>query len=291
MKQGRASKTALGAAFFRAMESTFPEGQRVCCDPLARCFLSHGVGITARYHFTARRWKSLLEKKGLGPQYGEVVTRTRYIDDYLEEMMSSGTGQVVILGAGFDTRAYRCASLEGVPVYELDHPDTQKVKRERMAKARRGALADLTCVPIDFDTQDIGERLAAHGYDPARKTLFIWEGVTMYLPAGKIDATLRSVTALSPPGSSIVLNYVYRSTIEAGPPTREAAEFRERLERMGEPVVFGIDEGELEGFMSARGFANVEHAPCATVGRAWFDAAGREQAIARNIGIAHAEVA
>jgi methyltransferase (TIGR00027 family) len=291
MEQGRASRTAQGAAFFRAIESTFPEGKRVCCDPYARVFLSHGVDLAGKYQWAAKRWKSYLEKKGLGPQYGEVVTRTRYIDDHLADRMGAGVSQVVLLGAGYDTRAHRCAALAGSMVFELDHPDTQRVKRQRIARADVSPRSDLTYVPIDFDTEDISERLRACGYDRGRKTLFIWEGVTMYLTGDRVDTTLAFVADGSPRGSSIVFNYVYRSSVEGVPQNEAIRQFRERLERMGEPITYGINEDELEGFMSGRGFTAIEHAPCAQIGKTYFDAAGREQLIARTIGIATAEVA
>jgi methyltransferase (TIGR00027 family) len=113
----------------------------------------------------------------------------------------------VILGAGFDGRAWRMPELRSATVYEVDHPDTQREKR-----ARTGSLAqqarEVKFVAVDFTRDDLGERLAAAGHDPSQRTTWIWEGVVMYLTPPEVEATLRVVAARSAPGSRLVIVYI-----------------------------------------------------------------------------------
>ena len=143
-----------------------------------------------------------------------MTIRTRFIDDALRRAIADGTTQVAILGAGFDTHAYRCQELlTSTRVFEIDRPATQALKRQRVNDALGGPPANLTYVPIDFQHEDLATVLRTHGYDSSQRTFFIWEGVTMYLEEAAIRDTLRFVGS-HPPGSGIVFDYVYRPLID-----------------------------------------------------------------------------
>jgi methyltransferase (TIGR00027 family) len=137
MKQNQSSVTAQGIAVVRALESEKPEGVRICFDPLARRFI-----IGALYHFMrVFVTTGYAEWRGSGI-LGFLVARTRYIDDYLQACLDDGIGQLVILGAGLDSRPYRFEQLkERVCVFEADHPATQKVKLEKL-KAVLGKIPE-----------------------------------------------------------------------------------------------------------------------------------------------------
>jgi methyltransferase (TIGR00027 family) len=151
----------------------------------------------------------------------EVVTnvwmmtiRTRFIDEALERAIGGGATQVVILGAGLDTHAYRCQELLAhARVFEVDRPATQALKKQRVNDVLGGPPANLRYVPIDFQHEDLADVLSRHGYDPAQPTFFILEGVTMYLPEEAVRGTFRFVAA-HPPGSGIVFDFVYRAMID-----------------------------------------------------------------------------
>src|SRR5262249_33733695 len=114
---------------------------------------------------------------------GTVVVRTRYIDDALTAALRSGAEQVVILGAGVDSRACRVPGIVGTRVFEVDHPMTQAAKKRVIAR-RLGALpGHVTFVPIDFSTHTLDRVLPAAGFRPDARTFFICEGVTHYLSA------------------------------------------------------------------------------------------------------------
>ena len=118
-----------------------------------------------------------------------MIVRTRFIDEALERAIAGGATQVVILGAGFDSHAYRCQELLAhVRVFEVDRPATQVLKKQRVNEVLGGPPANLTYVAIDFQHEDLADVLARHGYDPAQRTFFILEGVTMYLPEEGVRA-------------------------------------------------------------------------------------------------------
>jgi methyltransferase (TIGR00027 family) len=186
-----------------------------------------------------------------------MTIRTRFIDDALARAVAGGATQVVILGAGFDSHAYRCQELlAGVKVFEVDRPATQALKKERINDVLGGPPANLTYVPIDFQHEDLLEVLKRHGYDPSRRTFFILEGVLMYLPEEAARGTLRFVAA-HPPGSGIVFDFVYRAMIDmiakidmAAVP--EAAKpFVQRFLSLtrNEPWVFGLPVGGEREFL------------------------------------------
>jgi methyltransferase (TIGR00027 family) len=186
-----------------------------------------------------------------------IPVRTRCIDDYLTTCIEQGIRQVVILGAGYDTRAYRFAALKGgVKVFEVDHPATQNVKREKIKKIL-GYLPDyVVYVPIDFEKEKVDERLFESGYDRSLKTLFIWEGVTMYVTGEAVDETLAFVVHNSGEGSSIIFDYVLGSALDGR--LREAEGWKRYLEKRGDPPIFGIEDGTIEEFLGSRGFHQVK---------------------------------
>ena len=150
-----------------------------------------------------------------------VLARTRAIDEALTAAVESGAQQVVILGAGHDSRAYRMKELlRRTTVFELDLPAPQEYKRQRVREVTGGALLNLRYVPIDFARQDLAMVLRKAGYRKDCRTFFIWEGVTMYLPQDAVLATLRFVATASGPGSAIVFDYEHEKAIAAIMTTR-----------------------------------------------------------------------
>ena len=188
-----------------------------------------------------------------------MTIRTRFIDDALERAIAGGASQVVILGAGFDSHAYR---YQHAPVrfFEVDRPVTQELKKQRVNAVLGGPPASLTYVAVDFQHQELADVLRQHGCDPARRTFFILEGVTMYLPEGAARATLRFVAAY-PPGSGIVFDFVYRpmidmlARIDVANIHEAARPFVRRFLDLikDEPWVFGLPPGGEREFLAEFG--------------------------------------
>jgi methyltransferase (TIGR00027 family) len=190
-----------------------------------------------------------------------MTVRTRFIDEALERAIGGGATQVVILGAGFDSHAYRCQELLAqVEVFEVDRPAMQALKKRRVSEALGGAPANLTYVAIDFQHEDLRDVLVRYGHDLAQRTFFVLEGVTMYLPDEAVRDTLRFVAA-HPPGSSIVFDYVYRAmidmiaTIDMANVPKAAKPFVERFLNLtrDEPWVFGLPVGGEREFLGEFG--------------------------------------
>jgi methyltransferase (TIGR00027 family) len=185
-----------------------------------------------------------------------IQIRTRVLDDVLREFVTSGGRQVLLLGAGFDCRAARFADeLRDATVFEVDHPATQARKRRVLAEA--GARQARTAyLAWDFERDpmvSLPERLASLGHDRTQRTLTIWEGVTMYLTAPAIEATVAAVRALSAAGSPFAITYFDKREIDH--PTMRQRVLARFVSQLGEPFRFGWDPAALPAWLAERGFA------------------------------------
>lgn len=199
---------------------------------------------------------------------GYMQVRTRLFDDELRSFLAAGGRQVVILGAGYDCRAARFATLlAGARVFEVDHPATQG--RKRAVLAERRAHPAVHYVAWHFERRPLAELpgvLAELGLDVTRPTLTIWEGVTMYLTPEAIDATVDAVHALGGAGSRLVFNYLTRQLVER--PRGLARVARAVVARVGEPFKFGWDPPELPAWLEARGWTLLRDIDLAVAARA-----------------------
>src|SRR5262245_45229158 len=185
-----------------------------------------------------------------------LMPRTRFIDDRLSAAIHDGVAQLVILGAGFDSRAYRFADLlHDVRVFEVDHPDTQERKMRRVTEALGELPRHVTYLPVDFKTDSLRDALARAGYRSDRKTFAIWEGVTMYLPGDAVRDVLRWFAGNAAPGSTIIFDYTYDTVIrlfdsidlETLDENAKQSLMRFRRLTAGEPWLFGLpDKGEQQ---------------------------------------------
>jgi methyltransferase (TIGR00027 family) len=283
MKKTQASTTAQGIAFARAFESSKPAGERICYDPLAHRLISPA------FYLLGKLFAGYAERKGPG-MLGFLVARCRYIDDYLRACLEAGLDQLVILGAGLDSRAYRFEQLEGhVKVFEVDHPATQQVKLGKLAKIFGRLPEHVTYVPIDFNEETL-QKLFGFGYSRQAKTLFIWEGVVHYLTAEAVDQTLEFVLKNSGSGSSIVFDYVYTSALTAAHKRGEIIRMQRAKRYTGEGLVFGIEEGQVEEFLRVRGYTQICNVTGQDLKRVYFTGVNRTRAIAPIYAIVHATV-
>lgn len=279
MRKNQISLTAAGIAIARAAESEKPADERICYDPYARWFVpawmyrAFGILIKTGY----------AEWRGPGVN-GFLVARDRYIDDVLQDFLKEGLEQLVILGAGYDSRAYRFDLQGTVRVFEVDHPATQADKLAKLQTIFGKAPEHVTYVPIDFNTQTLEGCLLRSGYDPKLKTLFIWQGVTMYLTGEAVDTTLDFVVKNAGKGSAIVFDYIYRSVLEAQNQSEVRGMRRYRF-MTGEGLTFGIPEGTVEMFLKERGFHHVKDINAADLEVAYFTGKNARRAVAGGYGI------
>lgn len=286
MNQNQASVSASGIALARAVESQKPAGERICYDPYARQF----IGPLYWYVFRFFVVSGYAESRSPGVM-GFLAARERYIDDCLEAALAEGIDQLVILGAGFDSRAYRIEGLQKqVRVFEVDHPATQAMKKQKVAQILGGQPAHVTYVPIDFDKEDLREHLAAGGYMEGAKTFFIWQGVTEYLTPAAVDATLAFVANYSGSGSQIVFDYMYTSVLDGTIQRGEISRMRRARRFTGEGLVYGIPEGTLKSFLEQRGFCDVKDTTREDLKEAYFVGPNQNREVAVGYAIASGKV-
>jgi methyltransferase (TIGR00027 family) len=176
-----------------------------------------------------------------------MLVRTRFIDELMERAVRNGAAQLVILGAGFDTRAHRFTELlKDVAIIEVDYGATQEYKKQRVEAVLGGAPANVAYAPIDFARESLGEVLRRAGFEPQRKTYFICEGVSMYVPEEGMKATLRAIAEQSAPGSTVLLEYLNRGGLEVL--RKYPAGMIKNAIDWGEPFVFGVPDGQDREF-------------------------------------------
>lgn len=250
----RLRNSALGAATVRAFAALEADLKIRNPDTLAREFIdpefrpdpSDGAKVVA--------FRGQLE--GMLPgAYHFQNARTHHVDVRMRAAIASGVRQVVILGAGYDSRAYRFAELApGLRFIEVDMPALQAEKKATVARVLGALPGHVSYVPLDFNRQPLTDILAAGGYDPTLPVFFNWEGVSYYLDAAGVDATLHFVSHHAPAGSRILFDYMPAAMVDGSGEYYGGAESRRHMASMGEPLRFGIPEGALEAFLAARGF-------------------------------------
>ena len=259
MKQNQASRTAEYMALFRALESFRPADRRLFEDRFAREFLRPSLRIVA--HLSRAPLFGVLIPWVIDHRWpgarASGIARTRFIDEALAKAIADGIEQVVILGAGFDCRAYRIPGIERVHIYEVDHPSTLAAKREHLRRVLHGLPPHVVFAEIDFNQQQIKEVLAASGFDTTRRTFFIWEGVTNYLSEQAVDTTLRFISTTGA-GSRLIFTYVHRGLLDHSAEFERTRNLMRLLRKADEPWTFGLYPAELPAYLEASGFELVE---------------------------------
>ena len=247
MQIGEPSRTARAAAFHRAAHQVLEHG-RIFADPLALRILGEDADNIARVaerHPSGRRMRIF------------IAARTRFAEDALAAAFERGVRQLVVLGAGLDTYAYRGMLRDRLHVFEVDHPATQAWKRQRLAEAAIPLPASLTFAPIDFERETLAEGLAAASFDPAQQTFFTWLGVVPYLTEEAVWPTLGFIASL-PNGAHVTFDY-------GDPPASLSPEMRAshdrraaRVAELGEPWINYFESDELRAKLLSLGFSEVE---------------------------------
>jgi methyltransferase (TIGR00027 family) len=179
------------------------------------------------------------------------IARTKWIDDEVTQALEIAT-QLVLLGAGFDTRAYRLPSAQRVISFELDHQQTSRAKQATLHQEIAKSAKPVRFVPIDFNRQSVGEVLAQAGFDGTHPACFVWEGVTNYLTAEAVDSVLRQI-AQAATGSVLLFTYIHRDVLDRPEAFFGAKKLTSRLQSYGEPWTFGLHPEEVKEYLAARG--------------------------------------
>lgn len=278
MDDSRHSGTAVAAAFYRARHH-LRDAPRVFDDPFAHRLLhddetttmvrrrledarAHGIGGEDEDEIVDRVLRVLSPA-------ASVLSRARYAEERLEAALARGTSQYVIVGAGLDTFALRRADLAGrLATFELDHPRSQALKRERLAAAGLACPPGLHFGAVDFERESVATALRRLPFRTDEPALFAWLGVTMYLTKDAIAATWRALREVAAPGSELVLDFLWRTP--GTPETPGARELLARTRAAGEPIISALDPATLAAELAAAGWTLVEHLDPAAIEQRWF---------------------
>lgn len=250
------SRTAQSMALFRAIETTKSESRRLIEDPYAVfCLPPVFKAVTRIAAFPTLRSivENIIDLRYPGAR-SSGVARTRLIDDWLTSEAESGLDQIVVLGAGFDSRCLRLRGLATVPIYELDRRSVLDEKRRAYERAGVEFPSNRHAVSIDFLQDTLSEKLLASTFQRATKNVVLWEGVTNYLSEPAVTAVFRTFADISSAGTSVIFTYVHKRVFEAAFDTVGLQRLRRRLARWGEPWTFGFEPEQLPGFLADLGY-------------------------------------
>ena len=207
MKNDRPSRTAHLVALGRALADLGLSHVPGFQDPTARFFLNEkGEQSLARVEHDAREGKGGFRLEAARGMADMIALRTAAIDTAVRSAIAAGATQLVILGAGYDGRAWRMSELAGVRVFEVDRSATQEDKRARVAQLPP-PTGIVSFVTIDFERESLDSVLEAAGHEPSLPTCWIWEGVVMYLTPDAMHSTLAAIAGRSATGSTLIVNY------------------------------------------------------------------------------------
>jgi methyltransferase (TIGR00027 family) len=259
MQPGRPSLTALGAARLRAAHQLL-DGASILADPLALRILGSG-GDSSRRH---------AEAHPLGPRIRWfIAARSRIAEDALTAAVGNGARQLVVLGAGLDTLAYRTPLAGSLRMFEVDHPSTQAWKRGLLLEASIEVPTTLTFVPVDFERETLGDALAIAGFDPALRSFFIWLGVVPYLTEPAVFSTLAFIAGLKG-GAEVVFDYANPSgSIASGGRAAQRA-LAARAAAVGEIFQSYFETERLCSELTALGFCRVDDLGSAQIAARFF---------------------
>jgi methyltransferase (TIGR00027 family) len=254
MEADNSSKTAEYMALFRALESKRSSRTRLLADPLAADFLRPSLkrmALLACFPGGGALVEKIANRRIPGARTS-AIARTRLIDDLLAEAIGNEPCQIVILGAGFDCRAYRLLILNSREVYEVDHPLTLERKRKQLKERFGRLLRNLRYVPIDFNRDDLRCTLQQAGLTGSVKTVFLWEGVTNYLTAEAVDSVLRYVSGF-PSGSRVIFTYVHSGLLDGTVKFYGAERLLADVDELHEPWTFGMNPDDIDKYLLERG--------------------------------------
>ena len=275
VERGLLSKSSIQVMVARALGSHDPDPGVRNPDWLAERFVGpaerEAVAGTVWETALDLDWREAVKIPDLDRQVRVHLVRTLFTDEKLLKALQRGARQVVILGAGFDTRAYRFRSMfPDVRFIELDYGPTQEYKKKRVAEIFGGLPSHVTYATIDFNKDTLEDVLAKAEYRATELSFFVWEGVAYYLPESAVLETLRCVAQNAAPGTTIAMDFIYKFLIDkigqepdsADPPVvRGVLGMARRLAELGEPWISGIPENRESEYLAQAGLEVVDVLP------------------------------
>jgi methyltransferase (TIGR00027 family) len=272
------SYTAYRVMFYVALEQYQPYEHRLIHDNLARKMLPGRLRLLVSiFGFKPLRqgFLNLIERGFPGTRSG--VCRKRYIDDKLDEALGTGIDNVVILGSGLDTRAYRIPQLSTLPVYEVDLPQTIAYKERKLRQLYGSVPPHVRLIPIDFDRQTLGDVLRSHGYSLDQKSFVIWEGVTQYISETAVRTVFEFLAKVRP-GSRIVFTYIVKDFID-GEQTYGLERLYQQTRVKKQMWQFGLQPSQVAAFIGEYSWEELEQVGADEYRQRYLTPMGRTDAV------------
>ncbi|MBK8259664.1 MAG: class I SAM-dependent methyltransferase [Polyangiaceae bacterium] len=246
----------------RAIGSVVFQKPQILNDPYARHFL--GSRYAALFALVDRlgsnpitRGFAALYDRWLPGALGWVLTRHRFFDDAINDAVARGAQQMVLVGAGYDSRAFRQAALANVRIFEVDHPDTQARKRRIVQQVVGPLPNNVLLIPLNATQGDL-RKLPDYGFDLSKKAIFVIEGFLWYMPPETARSILLAIREMAAPGSQVIFDYILPSVVDGTCTLEGAKAHRAYCERRGEPILFGLNPNKVEAYLQGVGLTLVE---------------------------------
>jgi methyltransferase (TIGR00027 family) len=237
-------------------------------DYIAPLLLPSGLKPFLHLSIARKLFSRVAAPKGI---YEYVIARTKYIDAVFTHALAEQFEQILIFGAGFDTRALRFHETIGkTRVFELDVPLTQQAKIDQYHKRHLDIPLSLTFIAIDFDKESLSTKLDEAGFYKQRRSLFILEGLVMYLQPESVDATFHIIQDYAGKGSWIVFDYIYTSVLRKEGIYYGEAGIEQTVSDAGEKWQFGIEKGEIEQFLTRYAMRLIDHKDAKELEKVYF---------------------
>lgn len=291
-KRNRPSKMAEGIALHRCAETMLPEDIRIFSDPYAIHFLDPAMLAWARnYPEEAQALADELERKT--PGWSNAIRgRIRYFDDVVKDAAANGFSQLVILGAGYDTRAYRINTLKGyVRTFEIDRPETMERKLEILKKIFGEVPDHVAFIPLDMANADCWQDLARAGWSTEAKTLFLLEGLVMYLPRPAVEHLLAGIAGHAGAGSAVLFDFMPESLANGSSEEGGGQIIREWTAKIGEPILSGFSQEEIVPFLERLGFFDVQIIPSRAFAELYYTGKRADRKVSGLMTLAYGSIA
>ena len=276
----RKDGTAQGVAKQRLIESLAKPSKRIIYDPYAENFVL-GAGIIKLMGHNFSVW---LSKKFVPGFHEHLISRTRFIDDLIKKSISEQVEQYVILGAGYDSRAYNLKLPSGLKIFEVDQLEVQEIKISKLPDEIPNA-ENITYVSVDFNHQSLKNQLLNSGFDKSKSTIYTLEGVSQYITREALNSTLSELALLTPnSNATFFMSYVNRLLREDpkacfgmgySKPEKAAKFITNGAAKVGEPWISLYSSKEIEDLLSQNSFTLIENKTLADLNSKYFTPVGR----------------
>jgi methyltransferase (TIGR00027 family) len=263
-RSSRPSSTAEWVTIARAAELRRPHGQRIVTDEYAPVFLNPAARALVQSLRLLNAPVRALERSDLLGPLTFALCRHRFIDVHLASALDDGVEQVLVLGAGYDSRAYRFADLlHGRPVHEVDLPPLSRRKAAIVAEhPELFGHTSIRRIEIDFRTESLAEKLLGSGFAVGAATFVVWEGVSMYLSREAVEGTLTTLHDLCGAGSIVAMDF-WRPIPGTAPMDRARRVVARSFTLIGEPLTFAVEPTAVGKLLGSHGFSVVDLAEAA----------------------------